>query len=74
MPAIAAATETIVAVKNQRAIAASAYPAMIPRRRGEASSSRRPKPDSKSPAAAKPVNTPPKAADCRKTKTNWNAV
>ena len=23
---------------------------------------------------AKPLKMPPKAADCRKTKTNWNAV
>jgi len=32
--------------------------------------SRRPKPDSNATATAKPVNTPLKAADCRKTKTN----
>ena len=36
--------------------------------------SRRLKPFSKSAAIPKPVNTPPNAADCRNTKTNWNAV
>jgi hypothetical protein len=43
---------------------------MIPLRRGAQSSSLRAKPVSKSRAIAKPVNTPPKAADCM----NWNAV
>jgi hypothetical protein len=32
--------------------------------------SRRPKPDSNATATPKPVNTPPKAAACRNTKTN----
>ena len=35
---------------------------------------RRAKPDSKSAAIPKPVNTPPKAAACSSTNTNWNAV
>jgi hypothetical protein len=47
---------------------------MIPPRFGALSSSRRAKPESKSRATAKPVKTPPNAEDCRKTKTNWNAV
>ena len=47
---------------------------MIASRFGAASISRRAKPLSKSAAIPKPVNTPPKAADCSSTKTNWNAV
>src|SRR2546423_296092 len=39
-----------------------------------ASSSRRAKPLSKSRAIPNPVKTPPKAADCSSTKTNWKAV
>ncbi len=31
-------------------------------------------PVSKSRAIPKPVKTPPKAADCSSTKTNWKAV
>ena len=45
-----------------------------PSRLGAASSSRREKPDSKSAAIEKPVNTPPNADACSSTKTNWNAV
>ena len=43
-------------------------------RRGAASIIRLPKPDSKSRAIAKPVNTPPKAEACMSTKENWKAV
>ena len=46
----------------------------MPSRFGAASIIRRAKPDSKSAAIAKPVNTPPKAAAWSSTKTNWNAV
>ena len=35
---------------------------------------RRAKPNSKSAAIAKPVNTPPKIADCMSTNTYWNVV
>ncbi len=43
-------------------------------RLGAASIMRRPKPDSKSRAIEKPMNTPPNAEACISTKTNWNAV
>ena len=46
----------------------------MPSRFGAASISRRAKPRSKSAATAKPVKTPPNAADCSSTNTNWNAV
>jgi hypothetical protein len=47
---------------------------MIALRLVAASMKRLPKPVSKSRAIPKPVNTPPNAADCSSTKTNWNAV
>ena len=74
MPAISAAIVTTVPVSAQRSSAPRAYPAMIPLRRGALSISRRANPESKSRATANPVNTPPNAADCRNTNTNWNDV
>ena len=59
---------------SQRHIAAIANPSTIPVLCGEASSKRRANPNSKSRAIPNPVKTPPKAADWRSTKTNWNAV
>ena len=59
---------------THRPSAASAYPRTIPLRFGDASSSRLPKPLSKSRAIPKPVKTPPNAADWRSTNTNWNEV
>ncbi len=47
---------------------------MMPPRRGAPSRSLRANPDWKSRATANPVKTPPKAADCRNTNTNWNDV
>ena len=63
-----------VAVTSQRQSAAAAYPITIPVRCGAARSRRRAKPVSKSRAIPNPVKTPPNAADCSSTKTNWNAV
>jgi hypothetical protein len=57
---------------TQRTNAASPKPTRMPSRLGDASSRRFPKPPSKSRAMPKPVKTPPKAAACRRTKTNWN--
>jgi hypothetical protein len=47
---------------------------MIPPRCGAETSSRFAKPRSKSRAIPNPAKTPPNAADCRSTNTNWNAV
>ena len=74
MPDASAITVRSVAVMHQRRIAARPYPSTMPVLFGEASISRRAKPPSKSRATPKPVKTPPKAADWRRTKTNWKAV
>ena len=74
IPTSSAIVVSSVAVKLQRTSAASPYPSRIPKRFGEASSSRLPKPPSKSRAMPKPVKTPPNAADWSRTKTNWNDV
>ena len=74
MPAIRPAIVTTVATTSHRRNAPTTYPAMIPLRRGAPSISLRAKPDSKSRATAKPVKTPPNAADCRNTNANWNEV
>ncbi len=74
IPTASAITVSITHTNTARDRAASAYPATIADRRGAASISRRPKPDSKSRAMAKPVNTPPKAEAWSSTNTNWKAV
>ena len=74
MPVASPTPKMIVAVMRKRPSAASTHPATTADRCGAARKRRRVKPLSKSRAIEKPVNTPPNAADWRKTKTNWNAV
>ena len=74
IPTASAIPVRTTAVTIQRPRAAIAYPSTIPLRFGAASSSRRAKPLSKSRAIPNPVKTPPNAADCSNTKTNWKAV
>ena len=74
MRATRATTVSRVAVIAHRPMAASPYPTTMALRCGTAMKSRRVNPYSKSAAIPKPVKTPVKAADWRRTKTNWNAV
>ncbi len=74
IPAISATTVSKLQVIRARVSAAIMYPTTMPPRLGADSMKRRAKPLSKSRAIAKPVNTPPKAADWSTTNTNWNAV
>ena len=57
-----------------RTSAATPKPASTAERSPAARNSRRVKPESKSAPIEKPMNTPPNAADCSSTKTNWNAL
>ena len=54
-------------------MAATPNPAITAERSPPARNSRRVKPESKSAPIEKPMKTPPKAADCSSTKTNWKA-
>ena len=74
MPASRATTVTTRTVNAARTSAPSQYPAMIPLCRGAARSIRRAKPDSKSRAIEKPVNMPPNADACSRTKPYTKAV
>ncbi len=74
MPVASAITVSIVPVISHLTRAAIPYPSTIPDRRGAARRRRLEKPLSKSRATPNPVNTPPNAADCSNTNTNWNDV
>ena len=74
MPATSAIVVSSTHTNTARTMAEMAYPPRMPSRLGAASIIRRPKPDSKSRAMAKPVNTPPNADAWSSTNTNWKAV
>src|SRR2546426_896581 len=74
IPVARAIAKTIAHTKAARITAETPKPAITAERSCADTKSRRVKPESKSAAIEKPMNTPPKAADWSNTNTNWNAL
>ena len=70
----ARSAKTIAQTMIARTSAARPKPASTAERSPAARNSRRVKPESKSAPIEKPMKTPPKAADCSRTKMNWKAL